>query len=153
MSSEPTSVFTKDNLDTYLKELAKEYRKLNGKSMPAEIILVGGAAILANYGFRDTTTDVDAIIRASSLMKDAINHISDRFGLPNGWLNSGNLEQIYSAVRAEEKLSKEVLIQFEQNYPKVTTTENVDSILSTLKDKASLLRQLKSSSTKENDNL
>lgn len=121
--------------------------------MPAEIILVGGAAILANYGFRDTTTDVDAIIRASSLMKDAINHISDRFGLPNGWLNSGNLEQIYSAVRAEEKLSKEVLIQFEQNYPKVTTTENVDSILSTLKDKASLLRQLKSSSTKENDNL
>ena len=27
--------FTKENLDTYLKELAKEFRKLNGKSMPA----------------------------------------------------------------------------------------------------------------------
>ncbi len=24
--------FTKENLDTYLKELAKEYRRLNGKS-------------------------------------------------------------------------------------------------------------------------
>ena len=88
MSSEPASVFTKDNLDTYFKELAKEYRKLSGKSMPAELILVGGAAILLNYGFRDTTTDVDAIIHASSSMKDAINHISDRFDLPNSWLNS-----------------------------------------------------------------
>lgn len=55
-------------------------------------------------------------------------------------LNSGNSEQIYEAVRAEEQFSKEVLIRFEQDYPKVTTTENVDSILTTLKDKASLLR-------------
>lgn len=54
--------FTKDNLDIYLKELAKEYKKLNGKLMPAEIVLVGGAAVLANYGFRKMTTDIDAII-------------------------------------------------------------------------------------------
>lgn len=26
---------TKENLDTYLKEVAKRFRKLNGKSMPA----------------------------------------------------------------------------------------------------------------------
>lgn len=254
MSSEPTSVFTKDNLDTYLNELAKEYRKLNRKTLPAEIILVGGAAILVNYGFREMTTDVDAIIHASSSLKDAINRIGDRFDLPNGWLNadfmrtasyspklyqhsvfyrtfanvlnvrtisseyliamklrsgrkykndlsdilgilaehercgspltweaigqavtdlyggwdvisddtkefltnalnSGNSKQIYEAVRAEEQFSKEVLIRFEQDYPKVTTTENVDSILTTLKDKASLLRQLKSSTAKENDTL
>lgn len=80
--------FTKENLDTYLKELAKEFRRLNGKSMPAEIILVGGAAVLTNYGFRDMTTDIDAVIRADSCMKDAINHVGDKFGLPNGWLNS-----------------------------------------------------------------
>jgi len=43
--------FTKENLNTYLKELGKEFRKLNGKKMPAEIILIGGAAILASYGF------------------------------------------------------------------------------------------------------
>jgi len=73
MSSENTGCFTKDNLDTYLKELAKEYRRLNGTAMPAEIILIGGAAILANYGFRDMTCDVDAVIHASSSMKEAIN--------------------------------------------------------------------------------
>ena len=30
-----------------LKELAKEFRKLNGTKMSAEIVLIGGAAILA----------------------------------------------------------------------------------------------------------
>ncbi len=80
--------FTKENLDTYLKELAKEFRRLNGKSMPAEIVLVGGAAILTNYGFRDMTTDIDAVIHAASSMKDAINHVGDKFDLPNGWLNA-----------------------------------------------------------------
>lgn len=88
MSSNNQNEFTKDNLDNYLKELAKEYRKLNGKSMPAEIILVGGAAIIANYGFRNMTTDIDAVITAASSMKDAINHVGDRNNLPNGWINS-----------------------------------------------------------------
>lgn len=88
MSFEKENHFTKENLDTYLKELAKEFRRINGKSMPAEIILVGGAAILAHYGFRDATTDIDAIIHAASSMKDAINHVGDKFGLPNGWLNT-----------------------------------------------------------------
>ncbi|MDR2610579.1 MAG: hypothetical protein LBC58_03905 [Clostridiales Family XIII bacterium] len=80
--------FTRENLDTYLKELGKEFRKLNGTKTPAEIILIGGAAILANYGFREMTYDVDAIIIASSAMKEAINRVGDRLGLPSGWLNS-----------------------------------------------------------------
>ena len=80
--------FTKENLDYYLKELAKEFRKRNGKNMPAEIVLVGGAAILANYGFREMTYDIDAVITASSTMKGAVNAVGDRLGLPNGWLNA-----------------------------------------------------------------
>ena len=80
--------FTKENLDYYLKELAKEFRKRNGRNIPAEIVLVGGAAILANYGFREMTYDIDAVITASSAMKEAVNTVGDRFGLPNGWLNA-----------------------------------------------------------------
>lgn len=79
--------FTSENLDTYLKALAKEYKKLGGKSMPAEIVLIGGAAILANYGFRESTYDMDALISASSAMREAISHVGDEYGLPNGWLN------------------------------------------------------------------
>lgn len=57
----------------YLNELAKEYRKINGKHTPAEITSVGGAAILAKYGFRDKTYDVDAMVYAASSMKEAAN--------------------------------------------------------------------------------
>lgn len=81
------SPITKENLDIYLKEVAKRYRKLNGKAMPAEITLIGGASILINYGFRESTYDVDALIQASSSMKDAINYVTDTLCLPNGWLN------------------------------------------------------------------
>lgn len=80
--------FTKENLDATLKELGKEFRKLNGTKMPAEIVLIGGAAILASYGFREMTYDIDAIILASSAMKEAISHVGDRLSLPNGWLNT-----------------------------------------------------------------
>lgn len=79
--------FTKENLDQYLKELAKEYRKRSGKSTPAEIILIGGASVVINYGFREMTYDADAIITASSYMKDAINSVGDKYGLPTGWMN------------------------------------------------------------------
>ena len=84
MSDQP---FTKENLDQYLKELAKEFRKRNGKSVPAEIILIGGASVLINYGFREMTYDMDAIINAASSMKDSINYIGDKYNLPNGWMN------------------------------------------------------------------
>jgi hypothetical protein len=80
--------FTRDNLDDYLKALAKELRRLNGIKMQAEMILIGGAAILAKYGFRELTYDVDAVIVASSAMKEAINIIGDRLNLPRGWLNA-----------------------------------------------------------------
>ena len=80
--------FKKENLDRYLRELAKEFRKLNGKTTPAEIILIGGASVLINYGFRDSTYDMDAIIVSSSAMKQAIHRVGDKFGLPNGWLNT-----------------------------------------------------------------
>ena len=80
--------FTKENLDSCLKELAKEFRKKNGAGVPTEIILVGGASILINYGFREMTYDMDAIIRSPSVMKDAINTVGDRLRLPVGWLNT-----------------------------------------------------------------
>ena len=94
--------FTKENLNTCLKELGKEFRKLNGTKIPAEIILIGGAAILANYGFREATYDIDAIIYASSAMKDAINHVGDKLGLPDGWLNADFKKTASFSVKLSE---------------------------------------------------
>ena len=80
--------FTKENLERCLKELAKEFRKKNGAKIPAEITIIGGASILLNYGFREMTYDIDAIIKSSSVMKEAINTVGDRLNLPTGWINT-----------------------------------------------------------------
>ena len=79
--------FRKEDLDLYLKELAKEFRKRNGKTIPAEITLIGGASILINYGFREMTYDMDAIMDAASSIRDAITIVGDRYSLPHGWIN------------------------------------------------------------------
>ena len=42
---------------------------------------------MVGYNFRNSTTDIDALIRASSTMKESINYVADKNGLPNGWLN------------------------------------------------------------------
>lgn len=236
MSSEIVNSFRKENLDSYLKELAKEYRKLGGKALPAEIVLIGGAAIIANYGFRNVTIDIDAVIHAASVMKEAINNVGDKFNLPAGWLNADfmhtlsyspkleqysvyyksfcgvldvrtvsaeyliamklcsgrkykndlsdiigilhehkkrnmpitmsqisqavmnlyggwehisvdsqkfiqdvmekdNLEVVYNNIKSEEKHSKEILTDFEQDYPGIMNGDNVDNILYNLKKK------------------
>lgn len=80
--------FTKENLDDCLKELAKEFRRQNGTKISAEIILIGGASILINYGFREMTYDMDAVIMSSGAMQDAINIVGDRLKLPRGWINT-----------------------------------------------------------------
>lgn len=119
MSSDMTNTFNKNNLEAYLKELAKLFRKQNGKSATAEMILVGGAAILANYSFRDMTRDIDAVINASSSMKDAINQIGDQYNLPNGWLNA-------DFTRTTSYTSK--LNQFSQYYKTFSGVLQVRSI-------------------------
>ena len=111
--------FTRENLDSYLKELAKEFRKLNGNKMPAEIILIGGASVLINYGFREMTYDMDAIINSSSVMKEAINNVGDRLGLPIGWLNTNFMNTASYTPR---------LIQFSKYYKTFSNVLQVRTI-------------------------
>lgn len=99
--------FTTENIDQYMKALAKAYKKLGGRNTPAEIILIGGAAVLADYGFREATYDIDANIKASSVMEDAIRAVGDEFNLPNGWLN----EDFRKTVSYSPKL-----VQFSHHY-------------------------------------
>lgn len=117
MSAEMT--FGKDQIDNYLKEVAKQYRKLNRKGMPAEITLIGGASILINYSFRDSTYDVDALIQASSSIKDAINYVTDTMGLPNGWLNDDFKHTTSYTPR---------LVTFSQHYRTFSNTVTIRTI-------------------------
>jgi len=96
---------TKDNIDFYLKEFAKVFKKLNGSKMPAEIILVGGASILVNYNFRNSTGDIDAIIKSSSVVKEAIQIIKNKYNLSNDWLNA-DFEKSTSYSQKLREISK-----------------------------------------------
>lgn len=43
---------------------------------------------MINYGFRETTYDMDAVIDATSAMREAINYVGDKYDLPKGWMNT-----------------------------------------------------------------
>ncbi len=88
MLSDDSKVFTKDNINLFFRDLSKEYKRLGGKNTPVEIILIGGAAIIESYGFREMTTDIEAVLPDVSIIKEAINRVGDMHDLPNGWLNA-----------------------------------------------------------------
>ena len=78
--------FSRENLDKYLMELAKDFKK-RSRGQEAEIILVGGASIIINYNFRCASYDIDADYMGYSTFKESIKAVADKFDLPDGWLN------------------------------------------------------------------
>lgn len=77
----------KNMVDTYLKELAKEFKRLTGRKTSAEIIIVGGGSVLLNYDFRMNSVDVDAFNTYDSAIKDAAKIVANKFDLSQQWLN------------------------------------------------------------------
>ncbi|MBQ1315420.1 MAG: hypothetical protein IIY57_04430, partial [Erysipelotrichaceae bacterium] len=65
----------------------------------------------------------------NTLPNDAKEFISSLFS------NTSNIHAVYEATRQLENDAKEILIDFEENYPGITTESNVDSILESLKKK------------------
>lgn len=78
--------FTKQNLEIYLRELAKELKK-RGRGIEFEIIIVGGASVIMNYGFRAASFDIDALYEPHSVFKESIRAVADKYGLPDDWVN------------------------------------------------------------------
>jgi hypothetical protein len=47
----------------------------------------------------------------------------------------GDFENLYTQSRKDEKEAKEILIEFEEQYPHTLKTENIDTILEQIKRK------------------
>ena len=128
MSSEHMNVFTKENLDTFLKELGKEYRRLNGKSMPDVI------GILAEHEQRGDPITMERIDTAVCNLYGGWEEIpANSVSFIRDTMAHGEFEKAYESVRAGERQAKEILLQFQEDYPGVTNTDNVDNILTQLK--------------------
>lgn len=67
-------------------------RELPASTLPAEIFVVGGAALVALYDARPVTKDVDAVFTGAVPAADvraAAARVAVELGLPDNWLNDG----------------------------------------------------------------
>lgn len=60
---------------------------LQRRGVQGELYLVGGAAIALAYDGRRSTRDVDAVFEPKAIVYEAAAEVSERLGLPPGWLN------------------------------------------------------------------
>lgn len=63
---------TKENIDSLLFQLSKRLKKLYGRNFKAELVIVGGAALIINHDFRESTLDIDALSSEISSYKDIV---------------------------------------------------------------------------------
>lgn len=83
----------KEDLETYFIALANSLKKKTKvKNFSYELIIVGGASIILNYSFRDSTIDIDCLDMQEALMNETVNEVGDKFNLPNGWINTDFIE-------------------------------------------------------------
>jgi len=82
-------IINRSFLDELLDSLAiKCKKKFRGQQNHIEIILVGGASIVANYDFRGSTLDADALMNVQEGLEKEIAEVAKEYGMPNQWLNS-----------------------------------------------------------------
>ncbi len=65
-------------------------RHLADRGSRVELFVIGGAALVAGYGARRTTRDIDAVVLPSEavpLVRAVVRAIADELGWPDDWLN------------------------------------------------------------------
>jgi len=70
-----------------------------------EISLYGGAVFTLVYGSRDSTKDVDAVIRPSEIGKTLVARVATELSLPDDWLND-DVKQFLAAKEAKRSLTE-----------------------------------------------
>jgi hypothetical protein len=80
-----------------LGELAHEQK------VTLEISLYGGAVFTLVYGSRDSTKDVDAVVRQRNIAKTLAVKVALELGLPDDWLND-DVKQFLAEKEAKRRL-------------------------------------------------
>lgn len=71
-----------------------------------EISLYGGAVFTLIYGSRESTKDVDAVVRPSAIARKLAIQVAQEFDLPEDWLND-DVEQFLAEKEAKRRLTGE----------------------------------------------
>jgi len=98
--------------DDIKRAFAALSNELDGQSQRAEIVIVGGAAIVLLFGARDSTKDVDAIFVTpeASVLRNAAETVAHRLDLPSDWLNDGAKGYVVGLTTGEVLYESHALI-------------------------------------------
>jgi hypothetical protein len=76
------------------------------KGLTLEVALYGGAVFTVVYGSRESTKDVDAIVRPSGSAHQLALQVAREQNLPEDWL-SDDVSQFLAAIEAKRRLASE----------------------------------------------
>jgi predicted nucleotidyltransferase len=77
----------------------------HARKITLEVSLYGGAVFTLVYGSRDSTKDVDAVVRQSEIAKPLALKVAKELGLPEDWLN-GQVRQFLAEKEAKRRLTE-----------------------------------------------
>ncbi|HEY9250561.1 MAG TPA: hypothetical protein VIO38_15585 [Rariglobus sp.] len=99
----PYEPLDKDRLTQALRRLGE---LAVGEGVELELSLYDGAVFTLVYGLRDSTKDVDALIRPSDVGRRLARQVAREQGLPEDWINS-DVAQFLSEQEAKRALPAE----------------------------------------------
>jgi hypothetical protein len=99
----PYKPFTKADI---LRALNRLGELALAKGLTLEVALYGGAVFAVVYGSRDSTKDVDAIVRPSEPARRFARQVAREQNLPEDWLND-EVRQFLAASEAKRRLASE----------------------------------------------
>ncbi len=137
-------------MDEYTVYYKTFYGVLSVRTISAEYLIA--MKLRSGRKYKNDLSDVIGILaehqkQGTPITFDKINEAVDR--LYGGWndfpedskpfiesaLNTADLEAVYTLVKRDETVSKDILVGFEKEYPKVAKESNIDDILKALKAK------------------
>lgn len=96
---------SKKNIKKYLKEISVELSK---EGLKGEILILGGAMMVLVFNARTSTKDVDAIFYPKVKIYELSKKITEKYGLPENWLN----DSVKGFIK-KTPLNKQLLIRFD----------------------------------------
>ena len=105
-----------EDIKRALEALAHELRRTNTN---AEMVVVGGAALVLLFRARESTKDVDAFfVRPDAAMvRAAAEHVAESLSLPDDWLNDSAKGYLVGLTKGELLYKSEFLTVYAASLP------------------------------------
>ena len=107
-----------DDIKRAFEALAHEFKE---KNAGAELVIVGGAALVLLFNARDSTKDVDAFFvrPEATTVRNAASNVAARLDLPADWLNDSAKGYLVGLTRGELLYNSPSLTVYAASFPQL----------------------------------